>query len=158
MGLFKSEKQRPHRGAHLSGNGQGGQCDPCAVKSQHSHSHSSALPWTRVPNTPVNSHCRGLNRTRVTVWLILQYYVQYYWWGEGQEEKQKNKFRDYDSHLGERLMDNNQVSPTRHALSSCCCVRCNRRLYLSRVEGVICRGFLKLVRKKRYALEIVELV
>lgn len=89
----------------------------------------------------------------------MQCYVQYYWWGEGQEEKQKNKFRDYDSHLGERLMDTNQVSPTHHVLSSCCCVRYNRRLYPGRVEGVIRRGFLKLVRKKkRYALEIVELV
>lgn len=86
-----------------------------------------------------SKHCskqplQGFEQTWVTVWLILQCYVQYYWQGEGQEEKQENKFRDYGSHLGERLMDSNQVSPTCHVLSSCCCVRYNRKLCETLVE------------------------
>ena len=57
--------QRPYRGAHLSVEWQGGQCDRCAAEGKESSqpfTQFSALPRTRVPNTAVNSHCRGLNR------------------------------------------------------------------------------------------------
>lgn len=66
MGVIQVREQRPYRGAHLSVEWQGGQCDrPMCSRRQGDITAIhivQLMPRTRAPNTAVNSHCRGLNR------------------------------------------------------------------------------------------------